>query len=109
MTLHGLVPGALLSTLLTIVVALGRDRLTSDELRQGIVATHAGFIAPEGASVRLVSFLSSLDLLSFWSLGLLVLGFSIAGRLDRGRALSAVLGVWLVYVAAKVGMAGLFG
>ncbi len=108
-TLHGLVPGALISTLLTVVVALGRDTLRSVELRQGIVATHAGFFAPDDASQRLLTFLSSLDLLTFWSLGLLALGFAIVGRIDRVRAASAVLGVWVVYVAAKVGIAGVFG
>ena len=56
----------------------------------------------------LYSLASSLDLFSFWTLGLLAAGYGAASRRTLGGALAGVAGPWLVYVLIKVGFTALF-
>jgi hypothetical protein len=46
--------------------------------------------------------------MSFWTMVLLVLGFSSATGAPRGRMAALVLGLWGVYVLGKTGVAVLF-
>ncbi len=107
-TLHSLMPWVVAS-LLTIPVILGREEIGFEELRAGILTSNLAILAPEEAGAALTSLLSSIDVFSIWTLVLMVLGFSIAARVSRKASAGAVLGVWAIYVLAKVGLAGLFG
>jgi hypothetical protein len=40
---------------------------------------------------------------------LLTLGYSVVGRLSKGAAAGLVVGAWVVWIAAKMGLASLFG
>jgi hypothetical protein len=104
--LHALLPSLLLG-LLTIPVALGRSTITVDELRRGIVTSSAAAFAPDGASPMVVALLSSLDLFSFWSLALLVIGYRAASKARAGAVAGVVIGIWILYVLGKVGFAAL--
>lgn len=53
--------------------------------------------APPGPGLlALKSFLGQIDLFLFWNLALLAIGLAVASRLTRRKALSLVLGLWLV-------------
>lgn len=106
-TLHGLMPWAI-AALLTLPVVLTRDSLGLQEAQmQTVLASSAAAFAPEDAGQVLIAVLSSFDVFSFWSIALLTLGFSIAARVSRGKAAVVVITLWLVWLAAKVGLAAL--
>ncbi len=107
-TLHSMMPWVVAS-LLTIPVVLGREEIGFEELRAGVLTSSLAILAPEDAGAALTSLLSSIDVFSIWTLVLMVLGFSIAARVSKKASAGAVLGVWAIYVLAKVGLAGLFG
>ena len=46
--------------------------------------------------------------MSFWTMGLLVLGLSAATRAPRGRVAALVLTLWGLYVLGKAGVAAIF-
>ena len=54
------------------------------------------------------SFLSSLDLFSFWMIGLLAIGFGLACRKPASSAVWGVAVPWALYVLVKSGLAALF-
>jgi hypothetical protein len=51
------------------------------------------------------SLLASVDVLSFWTMALLVLGLSEATGVRKGRMAGLVLGLWGLYVLGKAGVA----
>ena len=105
--LHAFVPGAV-AALLTIPVVLGKESLDYDALKSGsLLASNAAVFAPEGTGGFVTSLLSSLDIFSFWSLALLVIGYRVAAKVSRGTALGVIVGLWAVYVLGKSGFAGL--
>ena len=103
-TAHAWVP-FILSTLLAIVVAMLKDPSTID--LNNPLAADVGAYLPAGTSKALVALGHSLDLFSFWVLALFALGFSSVNpkKLKFGGALGWVVGVWLIYVLCKMGIA----
>ncbi len=75
--------------------------------RGALLWSNPAFLAGDEASLALLAFLSSLDVFSFWSLALLTIGFSVAGRVSKGQAATCVVGIWVLYVASKVGLAAI--
>ncbi len=68
------------------------------------------FLPVEGTSKWLLSLASSVDLFSFWSIGLLATGYAAAsGKLKFIKALFAVVLPWALYVLIKVGWAAFRG
>ncbi len=65
------------------------------------------FLNPLETSKPLMAFASSLDLLSFWQIALLGVGFSAAteGGTKPFETGMVFFGLWLIYVLAKVGLA----
>ena len=59
----------------------------------------------ESAAKALWALASSLDLLSFWTLFLLSVGFGVANKRATGSAFWGVAIPWIVYVVGKVGFA----
>jgi len=56
----------------------------------------------------LYSLMSSLDLFSFWILWLLATGYGLAVRRPIASAAAGVVGVWALYVLAKVALSAFF-
>lgn len=106
-TLHSMMPWAVAS-LITIPVALGTEVFSYEQVKAStFIASSAAAFAPDGTSPILLSLLSSLDVFSFWTMALLAIGYSIVAKVSRGKAAATVIGLWVVYVAVKVGMAAL--
>jgi hypothetical protein len=101
---HAWVP-FVLSSLLAIVVVLLKDPSTVD--LNNPLAADVGAYLPTGSSKPLIAAAHSLDLFSFWVLALFAMGYSAVApkKLSFGGALGWVVGVWLLYVMCKTGIA----
>ena len=53
--------------------------------------------------------LAALDLFTFWTLFLMIVGYAYASRLKRGQSAGIVLGIWIVVTIFRVAMAALQG
>ena len=105
-TIHAFLPGIVLS-----VVLLGMlwNRDTIDPQTVGdLLPTNPGVLVSAKTGKVLHSLLSSLDLMSFWTMGLLVLGLSSATTAPRGRMAGLVFSLWGLYVLGKAGVAAIF-
>jgi hypothetical protein len=101
------VPGVI-AALLGIAILYLKDPSTIDV--QNLVASNPGAILSDDSPKWLVSLLGSLDLFSFWTMILMAFGYSAAEpkKISFGKAFGTVFGVWIVYVAIKVGWAAAF-
>jgi hypothetical protein len=95
--------------LLGVVVLLLKDPSTID--LENLVASHAGVFLGSEASRRMRTLAASLDIFSIWSVTLLAIGYraAIPRRISVAKALSIVLGVWLLGVLVKVGLVSFAG
>ena len=94
--------------LLAILILFLKDPSTVDP--QNIVASNPAVFLADGAAAWLATLLRSLDLFSFWVMGLLSVGYSAVNpkKLSFGKAFATVFGVWLIYVLVRVGLAAAF-
>lgn len=107
-TLHGMVPQGL-SALITLPLVISRESIDPAAAQGGsFLTSNLSFLAPEDASRAVESLLGSLDLFTLWSVVLLTIGYSVVGRLSKGTAAGLVVGAWIVWIAAKAGLAALF-
>lgn len=104
-TLHSMMPWAV-AALITIPVALATDTFTYEQVKaSSFIASSAAAFAPEGTGPILLAALSALDVFSFWTIALLIIGFAIAARVSRGTAATTVILAWLFWIAVKVALA----
>lgn len=77
---------------------------------QNLVASNAGALLGTSAPVWQQTLCSSLDIFSFWVIGLLALGYSVARpkKLKIGTTLAWVVGIWLAFVLIRTGFAAMF-
>ena len=76
-----------------------------------LVRTGLSAYLPVGTAHWLENLAQSVELFWFWTMILTAIGFAaaVAGKLSKRAAWGMVFGLWLVFVAAKVGWALLFG
>ncbi|HVR96097.1 MAG TPA: YIP1 family protein [Thermoanaerobaculia bacterium] len=104
--LHAMMPFAV-STLLGIPVILSRAAISMEEIKSGgLLPSSLGILAPEDASPRLLAFLTSFEFFTFWTLILLIIGYSLAARVSKKTATITVLSLWALTVLLRVGLAG---
>ena len=107
--LHAMMPAAV-GALLSIPVLLGRAEVSAEEAQAGsVLASNLAQFAPDGASPMLIALLASFDVFTIWMVVLLVIGYHIVAKVSKGKAAAVVLGLWLVAILLKVGMAALQG
>jgi hypothetical protein len=106
-TVHGFLPH-LVGAVLMIALVL-KAGTVDPQAAETLVKSNPAFLAdPEGQKV-LFKLLGSLDLFSFWSLALLTLGFGTVTGKGWKSALPVTVGLWVLYVAGKVGLSMVFG
>ena len=98
---------ALVTTPLTLLVLWLKDDWTLDP-RTALQANVSLFLDRAATPKPLYALAESLDLFSFWMLGLMAAGYGVANRKTTGWALAGVVGVWAVYVLGKVALAAVF-
>lgn len=105
--LHAMMPFAV-AGLLTIPVVMARAEVSMEEMQSGsVLSSNLAALAPEDASPVVMALLSSVDVFSIWVVVLLVLGYHVAAKVSIGKSATAVLVLWIVGVAIKVGLAAL--
>ena len=105
---HGMLPFGV-AAVVGVFVALGRDQITLEELQWGgLVASNLGFLAGDETGKVARALLTSVDLFSVWCIALLAIGYRIVARVGAGAAWAAVLTVWAVGIAIKLGLAAAF-
>jgi hypothetical protein len=72
---------------------------------QNPVGTNLGYYLPADTSKGLMTLATSFDLISIWTIVLLVIGCSAIGKISRGKAGVAVFGWWILIVLAKTAIA----
>ena len=97
----------LVTTPLTLLVLGLKEDWTIDP-RVALQANPTLFLDRAAVPKPLYSLADSLDLFSFWMLGLMAAGFGVANKRTTQWALWGVAGVWAVYVLAKVALAAVF-
>lgn len=108
-TLHGMMPFALLN-LLYAAVAFGRESISPEELQmRSLLPSSLAVFAPEDTGPGLLTLLASIDLFSLWTVVLLILGYHVAARVSKGAATVAVVVPWLLFTLAMAGLASLGG
>lgn len=77
---------------------------------QNLVASNVGALLSNSAPKWLLAIGTSLDVFTFWVLGLMSFGYAVARprKLKMGTTLAWVVGVWVVYVLIKAGLAAVF-
>jgi len=106
---HAYLPG-LVAALLTLPLLLSRPHITVKEAQGGgILASNLGAFAPDSTGPALKSLLSSLDFFSLWTLCLLIVGYRLTAKVSTATAVAVPVVLWLLFVAAKVALAGAFG
>lgn len=106
-TIHAFLPGIVLSVAL-LAMLWNRDSIDPQAVGD-MLPTNPGVLVSAKSAKLTHSLLASLDLMSFWTMGLLVLGLSAAAGAPRGRMAGLVVGLWGLYVLGKVGLTGIFG
>lgn len=107
-TLHGLLPLGV-AALAGLVVVLGRDEVSLDEIQSGgLVLSNLGFLASEASGETTRALLASVDLFSLWSLWLLALGFRVVARVSAGAAWGVVGVLWAIGVGLKLVLTAVF-
>jgi len=104
-TAHAFLPSVLGSLLLIPLVA--RQERVDPSAMGDMLRSNAGFLVERSAKA-LHSLLGSIDVFSFWTLALLVIGFAAAAKIRKGQAAGVIVTLWAVYVLGKAGFAALF-
>lgn len=107
MLMYASAPPAVVNTILTGIVAMGRDSFTQGELQKLVRSSLETWLSPD-APKALLALGSVLDLFNVWYWVLLVLGLGIVGRVKRGPAIAIVAVLWGLYTLGKVGFSLLF-
>ncbi len=105
-TTHGFVP-LLISSVLAIVVLLIKP--TGEVDPEHFLASSLSAYLPDPSPKWLESLGNSIELFWIWSLGLLAIGFAATNprKIKGGSAFAIVFGLWLLWVACKVGWAAI--
>ena len=105
-TTHAYVPGMLKAPILAFLIS--RQETVDPQALGDLLRSNLGFLVARDSSKALHSLLGSIDLFSFWTLFLFVIGFSAAAKIKRGSAAGVILALWLLAVAVGVAWNAMF-
>ncbi len=105
---HALIPAAIVGTILFVTVLFLKPVGMFD--LDNPVATNLAAILPDDSAKWLVALCKNIDLLEFWKLFLLGVGFAAVNpkKLKGGKSFTIAISVFLVYVVCRVGIAFIF-
>jgi hypothetical protein len=105
---HAVIPASIVGTILFVTVLFLKPVGLFD--LENPIATNVAALLSDDASKWLVALGKNIDLLEFWKLILLSIGFAAVypKKLKGGKSFSIVLGVFLIYVVLRVGIAFAF-
>jgi len=105
---HAFIPAAMVGTFLFVLVLFLKPVGSFD--LENPVATNLAILFPEGSSKWLMALGKNIDLLEFWKLILLGIGFSVLNpkKLKGAKPYTIIFGLFLVYIVIRVGIAFIF-
>jgi Yip1 domain len=105
---HAFIPASVVGTILFVTVLFLKPVGMFD--LENPVATNVAAVLPDDASKWLIALCKNIDLLELWKLILLSIGFAAVypKKLRGGKSFSIVLGVFLIYLVLRVGIAFAF-
>ena len=105
---HAFVPAAILGGILFITVLFLKPVGAFD--LENPVATNLAILLPDESAKWLVALCKNIDLLEFWKIFLLAIGFAAVNpkKLKGAKSFTIVLSVFLIYVVLRVGIAFAF-
>lgn len=106
--LHAYWPGSLVQSVLMAVLIQRVDQISQYELTNVVKASVGSFLAADTPNaIKAVA--DSISVFNIWAVILLIVGFTIVGKISRGKATVVALVPWIVYLVAKAGIAAVFG
>jgi len=100
---------SLVSVALSIIVMFVRNPEDFD-LKNPLAFNVGAFLNADTTPKWLLSFCTSIDLFSFWTMALIAIGIAAGSRkVSFSKALVAVMIPWAIYVVLKSAGAGIFG
>lgn len=105
-TTHAFLPGVLKAVLLGVLV--WRQETVDPQAMGELLRSNLGFLVGRDSSKALHSLLLSIDIFSFWSLWLFVIGFAAAAKIKRGSAAGVIVTLWVIATAIGVAWNALF-
>jgi hypothetical protein len=104
---HSYMPG-LIAALLGILILLLKSPDQIDI--QNLVASNVGAVLSSDSPKWLQALGGSIDLFSFWIIGLMAFGFFVARpkKISMSTGLTWIILIWAVYVLCKVGFTAMF-
>lgn len=106
--LHAYLPAGVTKGVLFLALLQRAGRLPADAMEK-LVRSNVGAFLPADAPHWQLALGSFFDIFNLWTFILVVLGLSIVGKTSRQRAGVAAGVLWVLYLAAKVGLALLKG
>lgn len=105
---HALIPASIVGTILFVTVLFLKPVGMFD--LDNPVATNVAALLPDDAAKWLVALCKNIDLLEFWKLLLIAIGFAAVSpkKLKGGKAFTIAISVFLVYIVIRVGFAFIF-
>jgi hypothetical protein len=105
-TVHAFLPHVL-GAIALFAILWGKMTIDPQTVEDMLPTHLGGFVSRTGAPA-LHSLMASLDLVSIWTMILLVLGFSAATKASRGRIAALVVSIWVLWVLGRAGLAAIF-
>ena len=105
-TTHAFLPGVLKAVLLGVLV--WRQETVDPQAMGDLLRSNLGFLVARDSSKALHSLLLSIDIFSFWSVWLFVIGFAAAAKIKRGPAAGVIVTLWVIATAVGVAWNSLF-
>ncbi|HOC42049.1 MAG TPA: YIP1 family protein [Thermoanaerobaculales bacterium] len=106
-TLHAYWPPSVVASVLTAALIQRVGKIPQQEFAN-VVKSHPGAFLPADAPAWLTAAASTVSVFNIWIVVLLIIGFRVVGRVSTGKAVVAALVPWLVWLAAKAGLAAIF-
>jgi hypothetical protein len=105
-TVHAFLPHVL-GAIALFAILWGKTTIDPQAV-EDMLPTHLGGLVSRTGAPALHSLMASLDLVSIWTIVLLVLGFSAATKTSRGRIAALVVSIWALWVLGRAGVAAIF-
>jgi hypothetical protein len=105
-TTHAFLPGVLKAVLLGVLV--WRQETVDPQAMGDLLRSNLGFLVARDSSKALHALLTSIDIFSFWSVWLFVIGFAAAAKIKRGAAAGVIVTLWVIATACGVAWNAIF-
>ena len=105
--LHAYWPATLVQLVLTGVLIQRVGTVPQEELGNVVKANIGAFMSGD-APAWLSAAAGAISIFNIWAVALLIIGFATVGKISTGKAATAALVPWGVWIAVKAGIAALF-